>query len=501
MSIKLERLSIKLDQVRAISAIQVEYPALFEQVPTVAAVDFDYISKEELEAILQVQQHTEKSFYSVVTYGRLSSMENDAIHQYLTHPALNHDSVLKLFATYESTSHTGDEIFCVSTGKCSFSSYTNIFTALTHQYRPRTPFSSLTEDELRRRTYAPRSNLIGRGSFSSWLFKGILLNLSYKCDSACKHCFLGCGPHHSLKISTDIVKKVLNQAVQIPEIANYLVVSGGEATLFRDDVLEILVHARRLGFGTLLGTNGSWAQDYETALMCCRELKEAGLQSCQISSDLFHQVFTPPTVVENAIRAMRQHGIKPLLRITVNNDCDSYDNVRTFNLSLLEGLDIILSRLMFLGRAKGLRQPSEYDAWASPLRGACFGRLLLTIRPNGDVYPCSTGSELCESLMMGNVYEQNLHDIISRLKSNKLLYTLTRLGPGFFVQAIDQLAKSGELPHEDAFSRYRRDYRSVCELCNEIFSNESFAQAMQKLVSLPQVAEAVLRATSQLGEN
>lgn len=183
----------------------------------------------------------------------------------------------------------------------------------------------------------------------------------------------------------------------------------------------------------------------------------------------------PITSVANAIKALKKVGIRTILRVTTDPRGTVDIAVSDLPLSVLQGVEVVISRILYLGRAKSLKRQQIYSQEASGYpRGSCFARLLLTIKPNGDLYPCSTGSELCHSLKIGNLYEDSLEQIISRLGSNKMLYALTRLGPSFFARML-----TNTLQVKQVFAN--TGYGSICELCNEIFSSTELAKIAHRI--------------------
>ena len=79
---------------------------------------------------------------------------------------------------------------------------------------------------------------------------GVQLDLTYRCNERCVHCYLDHNDHGEL--STTEIKDLLDQMAAASVF--FLTISGGEI-LMRRDFFEILEHARQLMFCTKLKTN------------------------------------------------------------------------------------------------------------------------------------------------------------------------------------------------------------------------------------------------------
>lgn len=77
-------------------------------------------------------------------------------------------------------------------------------------------------------------------------------DLTYRCPLRCVHCYLT-GGKKRLECSLDEVKDILSQLADAGSL--YLTLSGGEIFL-RDDLSEIITHARKLHFAVRLLTSG-----------------------------------------------------------------------------------------------------------------------------------------------------------------------------------------------------------------------------------------------------
>src|SRR5215813_6510192 len=80
---------------------------------------------------------------------------------------------------------------------------------------------------------------------------GAQLDLTYRCNERCVHCYLDHDDHGEMTLAE--IKDLLDQLADAGVFL--LTISGGEIFL-RPDLFEILEHARKLLFSVKIKTNG-----------------------------------------------------------------------------------------------------------------------------------------------------------------------------------------------------------------------------------------------------
>jgi AdoMet-dependent heme synthase len=115
------------------------------------------------------------------------------------------------------------------------------------------------------------------------------LDLTYRCNERCIHCYLDHEDHGEMK--TDEIKNVLEQLAQSGTL--FLTLSGGEIFL-RDDLFELLEFARSLHFDISLKTNALLI-DAEQA----RKLRDLSVRRIQVS------IYSADPSVHDAITKVR----------------------------------------------------------------------------------------------------------------------------------------------------------------------------------------------------
>ncbi len=294
--------------------------------------------------------------------------------------------------------------------------------------------------------------------------KSILFEVTYRCNLKCIHCY---EPESGEEMSTDEVLDLIDQAADlgVPHIS-----FGGGEPLLRKDIFTLIKYAGDRGIAVELLSNGMLIDE-----AVVEKLVDCGLRAVSVSLD------SPNAEVHNAIRrsdcfdavidaikAMVRQGI----RVEVNSAFTKL-NLREFpgvvKLSKELGASVVRAvRLVSLGRAEEndeLVSPESEDYhWFSDrldavskeysddhfivtgddaflpflyirnkkqrmpwlpgkFMGCIAGRVIVSIDPIGDVYPC--GYLKYPRFRAGNIREETLKEIWTREDSFKELRNLT----------------------------------------------------------------------------
>lgn len=269
--------------------------------------------------------------------------------------------------------------------------------------------------------------------------------ITYRCNLKCKFCYAGCNCTRSKdeqELSTEQIKHLLDviwKDAEVPSVS----FTGGEPTL-REDLPELIAHARKVGLRVNLITNGNVCDE-----KLVKELKNAGLNSVQVSLEgTTAQVHDSITQVKGsfdksiqALKLFQQADITAHCNTTINGlNLEDVINFPKFANSL--GLERFSMNLMiptgtgqlekqlvvtysqvgeYLDRIHAASQKIGIEfMWYSttPLclynpisRGmgnkgcaACDG--LLSISPTGDILPCSSYDH-----PVGNLLTQSFEDV------------------------------------------------------------------------------------------
>jgi len=284
-------------------------------------------------------------------------------------------------------------------------------------------------------------------------------NLTYKCNLKCIHCYINASNDKQDALSTE---EALNLIDQFAELKIPLIILSGGEPLMRRDFFKLASYARAKGLKLALSSNGTLiTKDV------ARKLKELNFSYIGISLDSdsaeFHDKFRGVegafNMTINGIKNSVEAGLNVGLRFTISS----------LNIHRLDGyielaLKLGVKRITFYhlsasGRGKGLDNlmytPEQYEKFINKLidysfklkgiieiettlapfdgifiakklarneeefqqylkfvenSGGC-GRKMISIYPNGDVYPC----QFIDFVKLGNVKTQRLSEIIASI--------------------------------------------------------------------------------------
>ncbi len=140
---------------------------------------------------------------------------------------------------------------------------------------------------------------------------GIHLDVTYRCNERCVHCYLDHDDHGEL--TTAEIKDILNQLAEAGTF--FLTLSGGEV-LMRRDFFEILEYARKLMFNIRIKTNGVMIGAAEA-----KRIRDLGVEQVQISiyshrPEVHDAITKLPGSLKKSIRAIRflkSQGLKVVI--------------------------------------------------------------------------------------------------------------------------------------------------------------------------------------------
>ena len=263
---------------------------------------------------------------------------------------------------------------------------------------------------------------------------GVQLDLTYRCNERCVHCYLDHEDHGEM--TTAEIKDLLNQLAEAGVF--FLILSGGEIFL-RKDLFEIVEHARKLMFSVKLKTNAVMIREKKAA-----RIAELGVESVQISvyshkPEVHDEITKLPGSFRRTIegaRLLKAKGVKvSFANVLMQHNANDYPEVQALatKLGVEYNVDATITPMMdgdrsilglnidpetleqvfhdstLVGNAEEFCAPpsgplDEKDALdtlpCSAGHTACY------VSPYGDVYPCVQFPYLT-----GNVRQQRFLDI------------------------------------------------------------------------------------------
>ncbi len=269
------------------------------------------------------------------------------------------------------------------------------------------------------------------------LFRVGLL-LTERCDAACRHCWFNSSPDREATMTHEQAKRYVAEAAD--NGARWVSFTGGEPFLVYDLLMGLTAHASSKGIHSEAVTNCNWATGDEKALQRLSPLKEAGLDTLNMSVDDFHQETIPLERVKNCLEAAKRLELKPVLMITVKKKSD----ITTHRIAaLLEDPDIqvlgaeklpnpsaLAMETHFTPIGRGEETPRHQQKLIHVEAEPCRSMLTdIGVRPNGDVMPCCGPLAARNDATIGNLERESLRDILENAWNSPPLREIHEKGP------------------------------------------------------------------------
>lgn len=273
---------------------------------------------------------------------------------------------------------------------------------------------------------------------------GLHLLLTYQCTLECDHCFVWGSPWQQGTMTYDVVKEILDQAVET-ETVKSIYFEGGEPFLFYPILVKGVQDASSMEFQVGIVSNSYWATSEEDALLWLEPFQGL-VQDLSVSSDLFHWGERESLQARNAATAAEKLGI-PIGFISIAQS-GAENGIKP---ELTQGqLPLGESGLMYRGRAaEKLAQQAQKYPWESfqecPYEDLCEpGRI--HVDPFGNLH-------ICQGISIGNLFQKPLREICRDYipDSHPITGLLLAGGPV-------ELVRRYNLPHE-------QNYADACHLC------------------------------------
>ncbi len=231
------------------------------------------------------------------------------------------------------------------------------------------------------------------------------IEITYKCNLNCIHCYL---PEYYKTKKTMTTEKIKNVIKQIKNLGGlYIVFTGGEP-LIREDIFDLIKYAKGLNFVVLLFTNGTLIDE-----KVAQKLKFSGVDKVEISfygREIVHNSITLKNdsykKVVCAIRYLKKEGINTAIKCPIMEiNYDEYVYLQEFakNNCLETKFDFVL-----VPKNDGDSTPQKYMISQKKIKDflqkikfnhkksldlisnliCSAGRNIVGITADGKVYPC-----------------------------------------------------------------------------------------------------------------
>ncbi|MCS4487943.1 YydG family radical SAM peptide epimerase [Streptococcus sciuri] len=287
--------------------------------------------------------------------------------------------------------------------------------------------------------------------------KSIVINLTQRCNAKCSHCCFECLPNSNNYLTDDEIEKVVSYAESHDEV-KVVSLTGGEALLRKNKVLEIIQRLSSVGKEVTLISNGFWATSETTTERMLSELKLAGLNYLTISYDDYHAEYIPIANIKRLLTLIKKFDIGVALNMVVDKKHIGVGLLRDLGESIF-GIQITMVPASPVGRATNLNVDDLYLKTVRELELSCPATgWEFVVHHDGYIYPCCSPSVFESNLRIGSITGDGVEKLESQLYSNILLYILKKEGFKWFIEKM----------HLDLS---KQKFVSSCEICRFIFSD------------------------------
>ena len=299
---------------------------------------------------------------------------------------------------------------------------------------------------------------------------------TFRCSAACENCCFQCNPKFKKKMTVVDMKRYLDICCKEYPSIKMVVFSGGECTLLKHDLIEMISYASAKGMRTRIVTNGWWAKTYKIGEEIIKEFKKAGLDEINFSTGDEHQKWIPFKNIRNAAVATARMGLLCAINVeTKDGSRFNIDNILKkdkvlYALSIPEDKQSDNNKILI---EKGLWAPIKKDCknnitYEDSKDSIKFSRCknlfsIIPINPYGEVLACC--GITCESnpyLRLGNINREDIKIIYERAFNDVLKLWLFTEGPASIASYILEKKRTANSCIKPTHA---------CILCREIIAN------------------------------
>jgi hypothetical protein len=311
--------------------------------------------------------------------------------------------------------------------------------------------------------------------------RGLTLITTRQCTASCDHCCFGCSPLLTERIPRERLRRLIDEAAQIPSIRN-VHFSGGECFLLGNELLECVAHAASAGLSPRAITNGYWAKSITIATRQAEALKTAGLAVLAFSTGPMHLRYVPLKNVLTGARASALAGLKTAIYLEIFEG--SYPQLNELAAEpqiadLISRGAISLYESPWIPSARGdgtanLQHPERFMRFLNHEREGCGSVMdTLTVTPSLDLLACcGFPMESIDDLRLGSVASRTVSDVLNHAKNDPLLAWIRVDGPEIIYEQARTLDPSVQPPMNSAH---------ICMTCVALFKDRKAMRSVNRM--------------------
>jgi MoaA/NifB/PqqE/SkfB family radical SAM enzyme len=298
----------------------------------------------------------------------------------------------------------------------------------------------------------------------------LVMVVTARCNASCEHCSTSCGPKRQEHLSREMLERLIDEAAALSKGEPLEIsITGGEPFLDFPLLKHVVQYGRARGATMSCVSNGYWATSPARADDLLRQLKDSGLAILAISTSKFHQRFVSRTRVDRALDAARRIGVETVLKYVRTSDDADVDAICASGDSAGADRTEVIPLMPTL-RDDARLADGAYAREPGIPAGTCPGAIV-SVREDGNAYPCCTPGGFNGFFRLGNVADASLREIQERFYLSPKLQVLRAHGPAFFAKAIRERGLQ---------ERLRPAYAGVCDLCTHIASDPQMAAVAEQ---------------------
>lgn len=289
------------------------------------------------------------------------------------------------------------------------------------------------------------------------------------CPLTCRHCITESSPKIKSRMRQEHALAYLQAIRSFSPAVSF---TGGEPMLFYEEIVELVKEAKRLELYVTLVSGAGWVKGETMAQKRMEALATAGLDAMAISWDHFHEEFSPREHAVLLARLARELNILVYVKTAIT---PGHPKGRQTAFDAFP-VGVEAHTLIRLGRAASLPN-SEFCSLDAPPKEFCTVIFTPVVEPDGVVYACCGPAHFSaphSPLVLGNALIEPLDEILARAAQDPILEALRMSGPFGLYTLLQN--------HPIGRERYkaRREYTSVCELCQDITNDRELLEALRE---------------------
>lgn len=347
--------------------------------------------------------------------------------------------------------------------------------------------------------------------------KSITIDLTYRCNLRCKHCYLG-DKNNEEEMSTYTVFSLIDQFQKMG--GKVLVISGGEP-LLRSDFRDVLFYACNKGLSVKVGTNGLLLNNelsrlflslgvgvqislegstanvhdavrgkgtFAKTIECLDLLKKVGMDDITLATTVMkYNLDDIPNIMKLADEySIKNYRLLPLRRlgranqnwIEINADITYHDYERLFQYIFYDACQRFPSLKVSSGLEGVVLSPKKIaeDGFWCPI-----GRNLV-VTPAGECYPCVKLQS--KKYYLGSIYEKSLSEILNSKVLIDLVHTIRKRR--FLIKKCQEciwrnFCQSGCMAMVEEAKGTIWDTDEYCEFRKRLYRSSVFTLGLKKL--------------------